>query len=165
MRSISYKEVYMDYLDQEILKILQKNCRTSLSSISRQIHLSIPACTERLKKLEANGTIKSYTAILSEKVLDRSLTSLMFISLERPRFTENFVKKIQQETEILECYYLSGNYDYQLKIKTKNTETLEKILNRIKNIEGVMKTETIVVLSTTKEVHSVSPVDDLKSTI
>ncbi len=146
----------MDSIDLKILNLLQKNARITVSEISSLINLSIPACSERLKKLEQSGVIKQYTAIIDGKYLNKYLTAFMFISLERPRFTDQFIEKINKETDILECHYLAGDFDYLLKIITDNTDTLEELLQRIKSVQGVQKTKTIVTLSTVKNNYSIS---------
>jgi Lrp/AsnC family leucine-responsive transcriptional regulator len=146
----------MDKIDLKILSLLQKNARITASEISSLISLSIPACSERLKKLEQSGVIKQYTAIIDCKHLNKFLTAFMFISLERPRFTDQFIEKINLEADILECHYLAGDFDYLLKIITDNTDTLEELLQRIKSVQGVQKTRTIVVLSTVKNNYSIS---------
>lgn len=147
----------MDNIDIRILKLLQQNSRITVSEISNKINLSIPAVSDRLKKLEASGIIERYTTILSSKKLNKHLMVIMFVSLESPKYTDTFVNIIQKDNEIVECYYLAGDYDYSLKIITENTETLEKILNRIKSISGVQKTKTTVCLSTIKNNYSVIP--------
>jgi Lrp/AsnC family transcriptional regulator, leucine-responsive regulatory protein len=149
----------MDEIDVKILKLLQKNARISNSEISNEVKLSLPAISERIKKLEATGIVQQYTAILNPRRLKKDLTAMMFISLERPKFTEKFIDFVQNEGEILECHYLAGDFDYILKIITENTFTLENILNRIKSVPGVQKTRTIVTLSTVKNNFSVIPED------
>ncbi|MCG8501561.1 MAG: Lrp/AsnC family transcriptional regulator [Firmicutes bacterium] len=147
----------MDNIDIKILKILQKNARTTASEISSQINLSVPAVSDRLKKLETSGIIKQYTAIIDPVHLKRQLTAIMFISLERPKYTDLFAECIQQEDEILECHYIAGDFDYALKVITENTSTLEHLLNRMKSIRGVRKTKTVIVLSTFKNNYSITP--------
>ncbi|MEL7570478.1 MAG: Lrp/AsnC family transcriptional regulator [Eubacteriaceae bacterium] len=146
----------MDSLDLKILNLLQKNARITVSEIGSLINLSVPACSERLKKLEQSGAIKQYTAIIDSKYLNKFLTAFMFISLERPRFTDQFIEKINKEADILECHYLAGDFDYLLKIITDNTDTLEGLLQRIKSVSGVQKTKTIVTLSAVKNNYSIS---------
>ena len=147
----------MDNLDIKILKLLQENARITASDIAKEINLSVPAVSERLKKVESSGIIQQYTAIIDPVHLKKDLTAIMFISLERPKFTDRFVDYIKGEEEILECHYLAGDFDYALKIITENTRSLEELLNRIKSVQGVQKTKTVVVLSTVKNNHSVSP--------
>lgn len=147
----------MDKIDVQITRLLQKNARTTASEIGSQINLSVPAVAERIKKLEATGIIKQYTAIVNHEKLGKDLTAIMFVSLERPRYTDKFVEFVKGQEDILECHYMAGDFDYALKIITYNTATLEAILNNIKAVPGVQKTRTNVVLSTAKNNYSVSP--------
>ena len=152
----------MDKIDTTILKFLQKNARITASEISKDVKLSIPALSERLKKLEASGVIQQYTTILNPRKLKKDLTAMMSISLERPKYTEKFMEFVQGENEILECHYLAGDFDYILKIITENTFTLESLLNKIKSVQGVQKTRTIVVLSTVKNMYSIVPESEIE---
>lgn len=145
----------MDGIDIKIIDLLQKNARITVSEISSEIKLSMPAVSERLKKLETSGMISQYTAIVNHKQLGKGLTAIMFIGLAMPRYTDRFVEFVNNQSEILECHYLAGDFDYVLKIITEDTSTLEQLLNRIKSVQGVQKTRTIVTLSTVKQKYSV----------
>lgn len=147
----------MDSLDIKILKLLQNNSRITASEISHRINLSVPAVSDRLRKLDASGVIEKYTIIIYGKKINRNLTVIMFVSLDSPKFTDKFLDAIQKEDEIIECHYIAGDYDYVLKIITESTETLEKILNKIKSMNGIVKTKTTVTLSTIKNSHTVMP--------
>ncbi|MDF2594903.1 MAG: putative transcriptional regulator, Lrp family [Clostridia bacterium] len=147
----------MDAIDLAILKELQENGRESLSEIGSKINLSVSAVGERIKKLERSGVINQYTTIISGKHFNKELTALMFISLESPKFIDNFLKFVNEENDILECHYIAGNYDYMIKIVTNNPESLEKILNKVKSVPGIIKTYTNVVLKTTKNNYSICP--------
>jgi Lrp/AsnC family leucine-responsive transcriptional regulator len=147
----------MDEIDVEILRILQKNARISVSDISNKVNLSVSAASERIKKLENSGVIKQYTTIINGAMMGKELIAMMSVSLERPQFTDGFMEFINKEDEVVECLCTAGGYDYVIKIVTKNTFTLEKFLTRIKSVVGVMKTNTNVVLSTVKINYSVYP--------
>lgn len=147
----------MDALDLRILRILKEDARISYLDIGKRISLSTSAVMERVKKLEKSGAIAGYTAILDGKAFNRELTALMFISLESPKFNEGFLDFVRNESDVLECHYIAGNFDYVLKIVTKNPETLERLLNKVKSQAGVMKTFTNVVLKTVKNEYSVDP--------
>lgn len=146
----------MDNIDKKILNLLKGNARISASEISNRVNLSIPAVSDRLKRLDASGIIEKYTIIINNKKLNRNLMVIMFVTLESPKYADNFVDAIQQQEDILECHYLAGDYDYALKIVTENTETLEKILNKIKGMAGIQKTKTTVILSSIKNDHSIT---------
>ncbi|MCG8484333.1 MAG: Lrp/AsnC family transcriptional regulator [Clostridia bacterium] len=147
----------MDITDLKIIELLQNNARISISEISKKVNMSISAVGERLKKLESSGIIKQYTVILDSILLHKELSVIMSIRLERPEFTEDFLDFINSENEILECHYITGEYDYSLKIITHSTITLERIMNKIKSIPGIQKTQTNVILSTHKNNYSVIP--------
>lgn len=147
----------MDDIDKKILKNLQKNARMTISDLSSEISLSMPAISERLKKLEASGVIKQYTVILDPTMLNKHLMALMFVRFENPSHSDAFAHFVKNETEIKECFYITGDFDYSLKILTENTHTLEALLTRIKNQPGIVKTQTIVILSTITDNPSVIP--------
>ena len=147
----------MDIIDIKILEVLQANSRVSISELSKKVNLSLSAVSERLKKLESSNVIEKYTVILNSQALDKELSVIMNISLENPHQTSEFLNFVRTEDEILECHYVTGEYDYVLKITTRNTATLEHLMNRIKGISGIKRTQTNVVLSSVKHMYSVSP--------
>ncbi|MEA4986851.1 MAG: Lrp/AsnC family transcriptional regulator [Anaerovorax sp.] len=147
----------MDIIDVKILEVLQGNSRVSISELSKKVNLSLSAVSERLKKLESSNVIEKYTVILNSHSLDKELSVIMNISLENPHHTSEFLDFVRAEDEILECHYVTGEYDYVLKITTRNTVTLESIMNRIKSISGIKRTQTNVILSSVKHMYSVSP--------
>jgi Lrp/AsnC family leucine-responsive transcriptional regulator len=147
----------MDDLDVDILRFLQKHARASLSEIGQKVNLSVSAVGERVKKLESSGVISRYVAIIDGSFFHKELTAIMFISLGNPSYAESFLTFVRSENDILECFYIAGNFDYVLKIVTRNPSTLEKLLNKIKSVPGIIKTYTNVVLATCKNNESVYP--------
>ena len=147
----------MDLIDIKILEVLQENARVSISDLSKKVNLSLSAVSERLKKLENSKIISKYTMILEPKLMGKDLSVIISIGLESTSDTQSFLDFVQSEPEILECHYITGEYDYMLKVTTTNTHTLEMIMNRIKSFNGIKRTQTNVILSTTKLHHSVSP--------
>ncbi len=147
----------MDAIDIEILEILKKNSRKTVSQISQSINLSISAVSDRLKKLEASGVIKQYTVILDEEILDRTVTAIIMVALEKPSATSEFKEFVLKEKEIIDCYLLAGDYDFALKIVTKDIHTLEHLLNKVKSRDGLLKTKTTIVLNTLKNSHTITP--------
>lgn len=145
----------MDNIDIKIINLLKINSRTTASEIAGKIKLSIPAVSDRLKKLDSSGVIEKYTVILNSKKLNKSLTAIMFLSLDNPKYAPEFIRFINSEDEIIECHYLAGDFDYVMKITTNNTETLEVIIDKIKLVAGVIKTKTTVALSEVKNIYSV----------
>lgn len=147
----------LDAIDVKILEVLQNNARVSISELSKQVSLSLSAVSERLKKLESGNVIEQYTTVLNSTAMEKDLSVIMMISMEDPSETQEFYELIGSLDEVLECHYITGEYDYVVKITTKNTSTLEQLMNRIKSIDCIKHTQTNVILSTIKKKHSVSP--------
>ncbi|TCS78208.1 Lrp/AsnC family transcriptional regulator [Pectinatus cerevisiiphilus] len=137
----------MDKTDKAILKNLQKNARMTISDLSAAISLSMPAASERVRKLETSGVIKQYTVILDPEKINKHLTALMFLRFDSTTNGEAFAEYVKTEPEINECYYITGNFDYYLKIITEDARTLMSLLSRIKNHPGLVTTANVVVLS------------------
>ncbi|MDD6255006.1 MAG: Lrp/AsnC family transcriptional regulator [Eubacteriales bacterium] len=147
----------MDTIDVKILEVLQDNSRVSISELSKRVNLSLSAVSERLKKLENSNVINKYTVILDPKLMGKDLSVVISIGLESTTDTEAFLEYVQSEPEILECHYITGEYDYMLKVVTTDTTSLEHIMNRIRSFSGIKRTQTNVILNTTKIKNSVSP--------
>jgi Lrp/AsnC family leucine-responsive transcriptional regulator len=147
----------IDAIDIKILEILRKNSQVPASFISERISMSLSAVSERIKKLEASGIIKQYTAVLDSKKLGKDTTAFISVRLEHPKYNDQFTVNVKNQPEIIECYYLTGDFDYLLKVITSSTEMLSEILNIIKSIKGVSLTKTVVVLSEVKNDFSCSP--------
>lgn len=148
----------LDTIDVRILEVLQDNARVSISELSKQVNLSLSAVSERLKKLENSNIIEQYTTVLNPSAMEKDLSAIMMISMEDPSDTAEFRRLVQELDEILECHYITGTYDYVLKITTKNMATLELLMNKIKSIKSIKHTETNVIFSTVKNKHSVVPI-------
>ena len=148
----------LDTIDVRILEVLQDNARVSISELSKQVNLSLSAVSERLKKLENSNIIEQYTTVLNPAAMEKDLSAIMMISMEDPSDTAEFTRLVQEQNEILECHYITGTYDYVLKITTKNMSTLETLMNKIKSIKSIKHTETNVIFSTIKNKHSVVPI-------
>lgn len=140
----------MDIIDYRILSCLKENSRENATTIGAKINLSTSAVIERIKKLENTGLIEQYTTIINQSVLGRETTAFISVSLEHPKYNEEFICLVKENNSIAECHYIAGDFDFILKVITKNGKTLENILNYIKSINGVSLTRTSVVLSTNK---------------
>jgi Lrp/AsnC family leucine-responsive transcriptional regulator len=141
----------LDEIDLGILSILQENCRVSLAKIGEQVGLSPPSVIERVKKLEDGGVIRGYHAILDARRLGMDITAFIGVSVSHPRLIDRFENEVQAIEDVLECHHVTGGYTLLLKVKTANTSSLETLISRLRSIDGVEKTETMVVLSTNTE--------------
>ena len=140
----------MDSLDLKILSCLKNNARAKASQISEEVNLSVSAVTERIKKLEASGVICGYTVVLDQKKLGNDVIALMEVSLEHPKYYDDFANMVRETESIQSCYYLTGEYDFILKIYTDSSDSLDKLYRKIKSVPGVQLTRTHFVLKSVK---------------
>ena len=147
----------MDDIDLAILSCLNENARMKASDISKRVNLSVSAVIERIKKMENNKTIEKYTVTLNQKKLGNELIALMEVTLEHPKYYDDFVQMVKNNVNIQSCFYLTGEIDFMLKIYTDSSDSLEKIHRNIKSLQGVQSTKTHFVLKTIKTDSSIIP--------
>ncbi|NUU62256.1 Lrp/AsnC family transcriptional regulator [Paenibacillus agri] len=142
----------MDDIDLQILEMLKANGRITSSEISKAIHLSVPAVTERIRKLEKNGVIDQFTVKLNRKAIGYNFVVFIFVQLNGSAKTEQFRKNITQSPLVLECHHISGEYDYLLKVGLPDLSEMESfITHTLKANHDVVRSNTIFILSTLKE--------------
>ena len=141
----------MDHIDAKILCCLTKDARMNASQISQKVNLSISAVIERMKKMEASGLIRGYTAVLDEKQAGFNVQAMISVRLEHPKYNQEFIRQMCNHDRVMECFYITGDFDYIARIGVSSTEELTKVLHDIKQIPGVSLTRTYVVLDNVKE--------------
>jgi len=142
----------LDEIDYKILNILQEDGRVPVAEIARQVKLASPSVHERISKLQQDGIIKGYTAILDSKKLGLDVTAFIGIKVN-PSISsgDSILNELVKIDSILEAHTVTGEEDILVKVRTENTTSLEKLLKKIYSIKGVQNTRTTVVLSTIKE--------------
>src|ERR1043166_1213138 len=151
MRFAEHAEVQPDDIDIRLLELLQEDCRTSLGRLGEQVGLSAPAVLERVKKLEAAGVIPAYRAVLDARRLGLDITAFIGVIISHPNLIGGFERQGVGVRDVLECHHVTGEYTLLLKVKTLNTSSLERLISQIRSLDGVSRTETLVVLSTHTE--------------
>lgn len=148
----------MDTNDSKLLQRLTENGRTTWAELGALLDLSPPAVTERVKKMEERGIIKGFTALVDPKALGYHLTAFIGLVLDRPQDRDPFLRKIEHLTAVQECHHVAGTEDYLLKVRVPGLPELEKLVSEdLKGLPGVVKTRTVIVLSTVKETHHLPP--------
>lgn len=146
----------MDAIDAKIVECLKANARENASVIGGKVNMSVSAIIERIKKLEAAGIIKQYTLVLDKEKLGLDMTAFISVSMEHPKFNDCLIEYVKEHPKVIECHYITGDADFLLKICTDGSKGLEKLVNEIKCVGGVLQTKTLVVLSTDKEEYGPS---------
>lgn len=148
----------MDPTDERLVALLQENGRATQLELSKEIGLSQPATAERIKKLEERGVILGYSARVDATKLGKDVTAFVGVSIEHPKYFDAFAKKVLAHPDVLEAHRVAGNDSYLLKVKTRNTSSLDKLLvEELRTIAGVTRTHTTIVLASVKETTEVSP--------
>ncbi len=141
----------VDHVDRQLLEILQLEARTKRRELARQVDMTIPSVSDRLHKLEKRGVIQCYRAILDPKKVQLAVTAFMFIYSESAAQHAGIEEKAGRHGEILECHAVTGEAAFLLKIRTRDTHTLEALVKDVQSWPEVRNTSTILVLSTAKE--------------
>ena len=142
---------HLDSIDRILCDALQKNGRVHFNELATVVGLSVPAVSERVRKLEERGVIRGYQANLNPEAFDLDILAFIFVTVDSSANYKSFIKKSKQHPEIMECHATTGESSHLLKVRTRNTASLEKLLSDIQRWDGVRKTVTNLVLSTHME--------------
>ena len=141
----------MDTFDSKILKLLSQNARMTGADIARKVNLSLPAVTERLRKLTRDGIIDKYTIRLNRDKLSMNLMAFIRVWIDHTK-NVNARDQLVAMPEVLECHHMATDCDLLLKVLVKDTAALEELLiNKIKTIKSITRTSTTIILSSYKE--------------
>lgn len=145
----------LDEIDHQILEIIQKHGRTRRNELADKVGLSLPAVSERLRKLEEAGIIQGYFAKLNHHLLGKDIAAFVLVTVDSSKHYSAFVDHVAAQDGILECHAITGEGTHLLKIRTEDTSSLEKLLAKIQSWTGVTKTTTSIVLSSPKETTAI----------
>ena len=143
----------LDKIDLSILRILQENSKITNLDLSKKIGLSPAPTLERVKKLELSGVVESYHAQVSQQAIGLNVKTFVLVSLawQKENALNEFLGKINAIEEITECYIITGDADFLIKIVCKDIPTYEKLLFKtLSQIEEIERLKTLMTLSTVK---------------
>lgn len=149
----------LDEIDVAILKLLQRDAKQTTKEIAATLNLTVSPVYERIRKLEAQGYIQKYVAILDQKKIGRPITAFCQVSMRyhNEAFIDNFVSEIQLLDEVQECYHMAGQVDFLLKINVKSLEDYHDFvrykLSKIENIGVLNSTFVLKNVKHTSEFH------------
>ena len=149
----------IDKKDKLILNELIINARESASNIAEAIGMSVPAVTERIKKLQDSGIIKGYSVSIDDRMIGVDVSAFITVISESSEFFEDVVNHANANQYVTKCYTTTGVGSHILYVKTENSTSLEKLLRVIQSWPGVKRTETQLILNSYK---STTPLTILK---
>ncbi|MBB3773376.1 Lrp/AsnC family leucine-responsive transcriptional regulator [Angulomicrobium tetraedrale] len=147
----------LDAIDRRILAALQENAHATMEEISTRVGLSPSPCARRVRQMEASGVIKGYVAVVDQQKVGLPISVFASIRLERQREDEldRFSRAILRWPEIVECYLMTGQRDYLLRIVVKDLPAYEAFLKRtLTRLEGVASIESSFALSQVKHAQA-----------
>ena len=149
----------LDKTDLQLLRILQKNSKLTTKELADAVHLTPTPVFERQKRLERQGYIKKYVAVLDPDKLDQSLLVFCKVKLKQinHEIASDFERQIMYISEVTECYNISGAYDYLLKVRAKNMRQYQEfVLNKLGNIDSLASIESTFVMSEVKQIYGIN---------
>ncbi len=153
------KDRVLDRIDHKILRQLQGNGRMSNADLARSVNLSPTPCLERVRRLEADGYILDYVALLNPQKLGAGVVSFVQVMLDRtnPDVFERFKEQVALCPEVMECHMVAGGFDYLLKVRTRNMIEYRDFLgDTLARMSDIKQTHTYVVMEEVKATHSIS---------
>ena len=148
--------IALDSKDLAILNLLQKNARATVKEIAEQVHLSTTPVHERIKRMEANGVIKQYATLVDHTKVKKGLMVIFYVSLKEHNKMAGikFIKAIQAMNEVIECYNISGEFDFMLKVVEEDMNAYYDFhVNKLSQIENMGHVQSVFVIGIIKQTH------------
>ena len=152
----STSHTQLDQKDLAILKLLQHNARITVKEISDKVNLSTTPVFERIKWMEKSGVIKQYATLVDPAKLNKRLMVIVYVSLKQHNKTagSRFVKAINEMIEVLECYSISGEFDFMLKVAVEDMNAYYDFhVNRLSELENIGNVQSVFVMGVVKDTH------------
>jgi len=151
--------MYFDETDRKLLLFLQQDAKQTTKELSYKLGLSVTAVYERVKKLENNKVIAKYVAILDKTKIDRNFIILCHVKLiqHKKEYVMQFEKEVMNLQEVIECFHVSGDYDYILKICVKDMEDYRNfMLTKLTTLQHIASTHSSFTISEVKNTTEIT---------
>ena len=149
----------LDTTDLAILKMLQTDARLTIKEMAAALHLSTTPIFERIKRMDRQGVIERYVAILNQRLLGKKLTAFIDISMKEHSkdAIEGFVNEVTNYPEVMECHHVTGESDFHLKVVMEDVEAYNQfVLDKLSTVPNIGKVETRFSLSERKRTNVLS---------
>ncbi|MDE3236879.1 MAG: Lrp/AsnC family transcriptional regulator [Bacteroidota bacterium] len=148
--------ISLDSKDLAILKILQQNARATVKEIADEVHLSTTPVHERIKRMEQAGVIKQYATLVDHSKVKKGLMVICYVSLKEhsKNAGSKFIKHIHNLPEVIECYNISGEFDFMLKVLAENMDDYYNFhVNKLSQSENIGNVQSVFVMGIIKQTH------------
>ena len=143
----------LDITDRKIIDILQENGRITNTQLAAEIGISPPAMLERVKRLEKEAVIRRYVALVDPDKLGKGIMAIVAVSLAVHELSslDRFMREINKLEEVLECYHITGDDDFVLKVVVQSVKEYESfVVQKSTRVQGIRNIRTSIILSTVK---------------
>ena len=150
--------ISIDDKDLSILALLQRNAKMTVKEIADSVHLSTTPVHERIKRMENNGVIKQYATLVDYAKVKKGLMVICYVSLRQHDKVEGakFIQRIQEMNEVIECYNISGEFDFMLKVVAANMDDYYDFhVNKLSQAENIGHVQSVFVMGIIKQTHVV----------
>lgn len=148
----------LDSVDLKILNLLQQDSKQTNKALSLELNLSVTAIFERVKKLENEGIIRKYVALVNQKKVHKSFVTFCSIKLVQhsKEFVTQFEREVTKLKEVLECYHISGDYDYLLKVLVEDMDAYrEFMIQKLTKIHHIGSTHSAFMINEVKHTTAI----------
>jgi Lrp/AsnC family leucine-responsive transcriptional regulator len=148
--------VHLDEKDMAILRLLQENAKITVREIATKVHLSSTPVHERIKRMEDSGVIKQYAALVDYSKVSKGLMIICYVSLKEhnKKSGAKFIKTIHELNEVIECYNISGEFDFMLKVVVENMDEYYNFhVNKLGQFENIGQLQSTFVMGVVKQTH------------
>ena len=156
MKNPANADISLDTKDLAILRLLQENARMTVKEISEKVHLTTTPVHERIKRMEETGVIKQYATLVDNTKVKKGLMVICYVSLKQhsKNAGDKFIKTIHQLSEVIECYNISGEFDFMLKVVAEDMNTYYDFhVNKLSQIENMGHVHSVFVMGIIKQTH------------
>jgi len=148
-----------DDIDKKLLNLLQTDSKQTNKALAHQLNLSVTAVYERIKKLEKNNIVKKYVALVDKGKVEKDFVAFCHVKLiqHSQDYVVKFEREVKQLNEVLECYHLSGDYDYLLKVLVKDMQAFrEFMVEKLTKIDHIGSTHSMFMINEVKHTTAIS---------
>jgi Lrp/AsnC family transcriptional regulator, leucine-responsive regulatory protein len=138
----------MDATDRKIIELLLADSRRSVTELADEVHLSLSAASQRLRRLRDTGAIERFTIRLGGEAVGRPIDALVDLQLEPGARWSGIDEALRETVDVVDAVHVTGGFDYQIRVRTRTIDDLDRLLQRLKEQLGVRETSTRVVLHT-----------------
>ncbi len=155
--AIATQTIPLDTKDLAILRLLQNNARISVKEIAESVQLSTTPVHERIKRLESSGVIKQYATLIDGSKIKKGLMVICYVSLNQhsKKSGAHFIKLINELPEVVECYSISGEFDFMMKIVTEDMNSYYNFhVNKLSQAENIGQVQSVFIMGVVKQTHA-----------